>query len=147
MSTRIIGIDLAVTAEHQAAILDPASKQFVVKQMAFRSLPDDLDRLLQRARAGAGAEPELIVVLEATSMAWHPVGIYQQTLAAPTVSRSCSISQERRHRFALLSHCAAFLTTKQLRGSAFPSGAQSHRQVLYLPKCGQFVYSAVNVPS
>lgn len=76
MSTRIIGIDLAVTAEHQAAILDPASKQFVVKQMAFRSLPDDLDRLLQRARAGAGAEPELIVVLEATSMAWHPVGVY-----------------------------------------------------------------------
>lgn len=76
MSTRIIGIDLAVTAEHQAAILDPASKQFVVKQMAFRSLPDDLDRLLQRARAGAGAEPEVIVVLEATSMAWHPVGIY-----------------------------------------------------------------------
>lgn len=76
MSTRIIGIDLAVTAEHQAAILDPASKQFVVKQMAFRSLPDDLDRLLQRARAGAGAEVELIVVLEATSMAWHPVGTY-----------------------------------------------------------------------
>lgn len=76
MSTRIIGIDLAVTADHQAAILDPATKRFVVKQMAFRSLPDDLDRLLQRARTGAGANPELVAVLEATSMAWHPVGLY-----------------------------------------------------------------------
>jgi transposase len=76
MSTRIIGIDLAVTAAHQAAILDPATKRFVVKQMAFRTLPDELDRLLQRARTGTDGEPELIVVLEATSMAWHPVGLY-----------------------------------------------------------------------
>ena len=76
MSTRIIGIDLAVTADHQAAILDPATKQFVVEHMAFRALPDDLDRLLQRAEAGAGTAPELVVVLEATSMAWHPVSLY-----------------------------------------------------------------------
>jgi transposase len=76
MNTRIIGIDLAVTAEHQAAILDPATKRFVVKQMAFRTLPDELDRLLARARTGIDGELELIVVLEATSMAWHPVGLY-----------------------------------------------------------------------
>jgi transposase len=76
MSTRIIGIDLAVTAQHQAAILDPATNRFVVKQMAFRALPDELDQLLARAHAGAGEQPEIIVVLEATSMAWHPVSCY-----------------------------------------------------------------------
>lgn len=76
MSTRIIGIDLAVTADHQAAILDPATNQYVVKQMAFRALPADLDRLLKRARAGAGEKPTLIGVLEATSMSWHPVSLY-----------------------------------------------------------------------
>ena len=76
MSTRIIGIDLAVTAEHRAAILAPATQQFVVKQMTFRSLPADLERLLQRAQEGAGVAPELVAVLEATSMAWHPVSLY-----------------------------------------------------------------------
>lgn len=76
MSTRIIGIDLAVTADHQAAILDPATNQYVVKQMAFRALPEDLDRLLKRAQAGAGEKPTLIGVLEATSMSWHPVSLY-----------------------------------------------------------------------
>ena len=87
MSTRIIGIDLAVTADHQAAILDPATKRFVVKQMAFRTSPDDLDRLLRRARTGADGEPELIVVLEATSMAWHPVGLYLAAARRQGVSR------------------------------------------------------------
>lgn len=76
MSTRIIGIDLAVTADHQAAILDPATNQYVVKQMAFRALPEELDRLLKRARAGAGENPTLIGILEATSMSWHPVSLY-----------------------------------------------------------------------
>lgn len=76
MSTRIIGIDLAVTADHQAAILDPATNQYVVKRMAFRALPEDLERLLKRTKEGAGAHPTLIAVLEATSMSWHPVSLY-----------------------------------------------------------------------
>ena len=78
MSTRIIGIDLAVTAAHKAAILDPASNRFVVKQMTFRTSPAELDKLLRRARHGAGDNPEIIVVLEATSLAWHPVSLYLQ---------------------------------------------------------------------
>ena len=76
MSTRIVGIDLAVTAKHLAAVLDPATNQFVVKRMAFGSLPDDLDHVLERARSGAGADTEIVVVLEATSLAWHPISLY-----------------------------------------------------------------------
>ncbi len=76
MNIRIIGIDLAITAKHKAIILDPASNQFVSKQISFRSLPEEIDRLLQRARDGAGAEPHLVAIMEATGMAWYPVGCY-----------------------------------------------------------------------
>lgn len=76
MNIRIIGIDLAVTAEHKAAILDPATNRYLVKQMAFRALPAELDRLLQRARQGVEGELRLIAILEATSLSWHPVSLY-----------------------------------------------------------------------
>ncbi|MCP4357769.1 MAG: IS110 family transposase [Chloroflexi bacterium] len=76
MNIRIIGIDLAVTAKHKAVILDPACNQFIGKQISFRSLPEEIDRLLQRARDGAGAEPHLVAVKEATGMTWYPIGSY-----------------------------------------------------------------------
>lgn len=77
MNTRIIGIDLAVTAVHKAAILNPATSRYVVKQMTFHSSsPKELEELLHRAREGAGEDPELIAILEATSLAWHPVSLY-----------------------------------------------------------------------
>lgn len=82
MNTRVIGIDLAITAEHRAAILNPATNEFVVKQMRFRAFPDELDKLLARARQGAGADVRVVVVLEATGMAWHPVGLYCQRQGA-----------------------------------------------------------------
>lgn len=82
MTTRIIGIDLAVTAKHQAAILDLASNKFVCKRYSFRMLPDELDSLLERARRGAAPTTEIVVVLEATGMAWHPVSAYLERAGA-----------------------------------------------------------------
>ena len=76
METRIIGIDLAVTAKHKAIILDQASNAYVGKLLAFRSNPAELDRLLAAARAGAGADVRLVAVMEATGMSWYPVGVY-----------------------------------------------------------------------
>ena len=76
MNNRIIGIDLAVSAKHKAVVLDPASNKFIGKQTSFRSCPDDLERLLTRARKGAPEEVQLIAVMEATGMAWYPVGVY-----------------------------------------------------------------------
>lgn len=76
MNTRIIGIDLAITAKHKAIILDPASGQFIGKQISFRATPAEIDRLLERARAGAGAEPHIVAIMEATGMAWYPIGCY-----------------------------------------------------------------------
>jgi len=76
MNIRIIGIDLAVSAKHKAVVLDPASNKFIGKQISFRSQPDDLERVLRRARKGASEELQLIAIMEATGMAWYPVGVY-----------------------------------------------------------------------
>jgi transposase len=76
METRIIGIDLAVTAKHKAIILDQATNTDVGSLLAFRSNPAELDRLLATARAGAGTDVRLVAVMEATGMSWYPVGVY-----------------------------------------------------------------------
>lgn len=76
MSIRIIGIDLAVSAKHKAVVLDPASSKFIGKQISFRSRPDDLEHVLERARKGAPEGIQLVAIMEATGMAWYPVGVY-----------------------------------------------------------------------
>jgi transposase len=76
MYTRIIGIDLAVTARHQAVVLDPATGKFLSRPWKFRATPQALARLLRRARQGLSEPGHLVAVLEATGMAWYPVGVY-----------------------------------------------------------------------
>ena len=76
MNMRIIGIDLAVSAKHKAMILDPATNKFIGRQVTFRCRPNDLERLLQRAQAGAPEGVQLVAIMEATGMAWYPVGVY-----------------------------------------------------------------------
>lgn len=76
MSMRIIGIDLAVSAKHKAMILDPAANKFIGRPITFRSRPAGLERLLHRARAGAPEGVQLVAIMEATGMAWYPVGVY-----------------------------------------------------------------------
>lgn len=78
MDTRIIGIDLAVKGAHKAVVLDQASNTFVSKLLTVHTDPADLDRILDAARAGASEDIRVIAVLEATGMAWYPVGLYLQ---------------------------------------------------------------------
>jgi transposase len=76
MHTRIIGIDLAVTAKHKAIVLDQSSNRFVSKLLHFHTDPVAIDRVLRAARADAPDGLQLVAVLEATGMAWYSVGIY-----------------------------------------------------------------------
>lgn len=76
MNVRVIGIDLAVKAKHTAAILDPASHQFLAKGIRFRTHPKDMTELMARARKGAPPDVETVVVLEATAMSWFPVSLF-----------------------------------------------------------------------
>ena len=70
MHTRIIGIDLAVTATHKAIVLDQTSNRFVSKLLKSHTDPAAIDRVLAAARADAPEDVHLMAVLEATGMSW-----------------------------------------------------------------------------
>ena len=74
MNTRIIGIDLAVTAAHKAIVLDQASNTYVSPVLTFHTDPAHLDSLLETAQATASQPLRLQAVLEATGMSWYVVG-------------------------------------------------------------------------
>jgi transposase len=76
MNTRIIGIDLAVTAAHKAIVLDQASNTYVSPVLVFHTDSADIDDVLDTARAGTSGPVRLQAVLEATGMAWYTVGQY-----------------------------------------------------------------------
>lgn len=76
METRIIGIDLAVTAKHKAIVLNQASNKYMSKLLSFHTDPAEIDDALAVARRDAPADMQLIAVLEATNMAWYSVGRY-----------------------------------------------------------------------
>jgi hypothetical protein len=69
MKTRIIGIDLAVKAAHKAIILDQASNRFVSPVLKFHTDAVEIERVLEKARAGSSDEVRLMAVVEATGMA------------------------------------------------------------------------------
>ncbi len=82
MNKRIIEINLAVSAKHKAVILDPASNEFIGKQITFRAQSAEMDKLLLRARKDAPEDVILIAILEATGMAWYPVSVYLERQGA-----------------------------------------------------------------
>jgi transposase len=72
---RTIGIDLAITGEHQAVILDDQGNP-IGKVLRLRTDPVGLATLLRRAREGAGESEPLQAVTEPTGLAWLPVASY-----------------------------------------------------------------------
>jgi len=71
---RIIGMDLAVKAEHRAVVVD-ARGRFVTPVLKVTTQAEDLERLLARAREGA-PRCDVWAVMEPTGMAWFPVAVY-----------------------------------------------------------------------
>jgi transposase len=134
MDTRIIGIDLAVTAAHKAIVLDQASNRYVSKLLSFHTDPASIDRVLQIARAGASQEVRLIAVLEATAMAWFAVGVYLERHGVEVYRVNGQQVQDLRkvyHRHAKSDHIDArvlarlyLIHPERLHRCAFPSGSQ-----------------------
>jgi len=71
---RIIGIDLAVKAEHRAVVVD-ARGHCLTPVLKITTRAEALDRLLTRAREGA-PRSKLCAVMEPTGMAWFPIAVY-----------------------------------------------------------------------
>ena len=72
---RTIGIDLAITGQHQAVIVDEMGRA-IGHSFRFDTTPTDLDELLDRARTGADENELLRVVMEPTGLSWLPVASY-----------------------------------------------------------------------
>jgi len=71
---RIIGIDLAVKAEHRAVVVDERGR-FVTPVLKVTTRAETLEQLLVRARDGT-PRCKLCAVMEPTGMAWFPIAVY-----------------------------------------------------------------------
>jgi hypothetical protein len=85
---RIVGIDLAVRAQHRAIIANEQSR-FMSSIIKFKTQLVDLDRLNARARQDMAADEELVVVMEATNIVWYPVSVYFLRRGATVCPSSC----------------------------------------------------------
>jgi len=72
---RIIGIDLAVAADHRAIIADERGR-FLSPVLKLRTRPADLAKVYEQACQGQGPDEPLVVVMEATDIVWYPVAVY-----------------------------------------------------------------------
>lgn len=76
MHTRVIGIDLAVTAPHKAVVYDPATDDYIGRVQSFGPQASEMDRVWQLAHVGTAEPVQVVVICEATGMAWYPVCVY-----------------------------------------------------------------------
>lgn len=74
---RIIGLDLALTAQHKALIAD-ARGQPLAPIVQLRTTASDLEHLFRRAREGTAPDEPVLLILEPTGMAWFPVAVCAQ---------------------------------------------------------------------
>lgn len=78
MSYRNIGIDLGVTARHQAQVFDEVEKKIVIS-FSFHTSKQDMDTLCQKALSTACQGTKLRFICEPTEMSWLPLAIYAKT--------------------------------------------------------------------
>ena len=72
---RIIGLDLAVTGQHTAVVMEETG-QYISPVFKLRTWPEELAKLLEQARQGVEAEHPVVVIMEPTGHAWLPVASY-----------------------------------------------------------------------
>jgi transposase len=74
MAKRIVGIDLAVTSLHRAAVYDSASMAFVGKSFSFNRSYEGFMMLLHKTTSGFRGD--VFFVMEPTSGAWKPLSAF-----------------------------------------------------------------------
>ena len=74
---RYIGLDLALTTDHKALVIDDRG-QAITAVLRVNTSATGLEQLFRRAREGAPEDEPLVVVMEPTGMAWFPVAVFCQ---------------------------------------------------------------------
>lgn len=72
---RIIGIDLAITGEHKAVVMNERGR-FLGPVSKLHTWSEELGNLLEQARQGTDENEEIAVIMEPTGLAWLPIAIY-----------------------------------------------------------------------
>lgn len=72
---RYIGLDLALTTDHKAVVMDERARS-LTPVLNVGTSAKRLEELFQRAREGAALDEPLVVVMEPTGMAWFPIAVY-----------------------------------------------------------------------
>lgn len=85
MTTRTVGIDVAIRGQHVARIFDEHGTP-MGRPQSFRSVAGELRELVRTIRSGLSEGDRVLVVLEPTSMCWYPLARWL-TRAGCTVIR------------------------------------------------------------
>ena len=85
MSTRTVGIDVAIRGQHVARMFDEHGKP-VGGPLSFRTVAGELRELVRAVRSGLRKGDRVVAVLEPTSMCWYPLARWL-TRAGCTVIR------------------------------------------------------------
>lgn len=74
---RYIGLDLALTTNHKAIVMDDRGRA-LTPVISLTTSAADLEKLFARAFEGAAPDEPLSVIMEPTGMAWFPVAVFCQ---------------------------------------------------------------------
>ena len=133
MSTRTVGIDLAIRGSHVATILNERG-DMVGTPIRFRLTRKDLHRLTQQVRAGLTREDRTLAVMEPTGMAWFPVAQWL-TRAGCTVIRVKGQRVKALRRY-LSEHAKTDVIDARMLGS-IPGFGEKGLTPLHLPSAPQ----------
>lgn len=133
MTTRTVGIDLAIRGSHVATILNERG-DMVGPPFRFRLTRKDLHQLIQQVRAGLTREDRVLAVMEPTGMAWFPVA-HWLTRAGCTVIRVKGQRVKALRRY-LSEHAKTDVIDARLLGS-IPGFGGKGLTSLHLPSAQQ----------
>jgi transposase len=72
MTSRTVGIDLAIRGAHIATVID-AQGEVLGAPIRFHTTYKDLKRLVRVVRAGLGKDDQVLAIMEPTGMSWFPI--------------------------------------------------------------------------
>jgi transposase len=133
MTSRTVGIDLAIRGAHIATVLD-AHGAVIGTPLRFHTTYKDLKRFVRVVRAGLAKDDRVLAIMEPTGMSWFPIA---QWLARA----GCTVIRVKGQRVkALRRYLSEHAKTDVLDArllSAIPGFGQKGLSPLYLPSAPQ----------
>lgn len=133
MTSRTVGIDLAIRGAHIATVLD-GNGAVLGPPLRFHTTYKDLKRLVRVVRAGLGKDDRVLAIMEPTGMSWFPIAQW-------LIRAGCTVIRVKGQRVKALrrylsEHAKTDVLDAHLLG-AIPGFGQKGLSPLYLPSAPQ----------